>query len=340
MCLSVRSWIIFLCTIIILLDGCSAFSALDKIVPDNTKEYREAKTLPPLEIPPDLSADAIRDDVMDGGSSTATYLEYQEQARNPLMDIYGIKPDRKPRMEGEGEQQRLVVPEDQEKVWERVHNFWLENGLEIKAEDIRIGFMDAIGPSEQDNYRVRIERGETPQSTIVYLRQHTANADPRREEAILRRLAEYLGTLHAQDLARTEQQNEQQTIITTSNHISMLDGGAALQMAQDFSRAWRRVGLILDRKGFAVEDRNRSRGIYYVRYDDPFTHQKEKDSGWLSKLAFWEHTADKIEQSRYQIKLISDGAATRVVILDVEGRRDESETARRLLSLLGEQLTE
>lgn len=328
-----------MCTVIIPLGGCSAFSALDKIVPDNTKEYREAKTLPPLEIPPDLSAEAIRDDVKDDGNSTATYLEYQEQAHNPLMDIYGIKSDGKPRMEGEGEQQRLVIPENQEKVWERVHNFWLENGLKIKAEDIRIGFMDAVGPSEQDSYRVRIERGETPRSTIVYLSQHTANADPRREEAILRRLAEYLGTLHAQDLARTEQQSDQQAV-TNSSRISVLDGGAALQMAQDFSRAWHRVGLVLDRKGFAVEDKNRSRGIYYVRYDDPFTHQKEKDPGWLSKLAFWEHTADKSDQSRYQIKLISDGAATRVVILDVEGRRDESETARRLLSLLGEQLTE
>jgi outer membrane protein assembly factor BamC len=320
------------------LGGCSAFSALDKIVPDNTKEYRRAQTLPLLEIPPDLSADAIRDDVMDDGGGTATYLEYQEQARNPLMDIYGIKSDRKPRMEGEGEQQRLVVPGNQEKVWERVRNFWLENGLEIKAEDIRIGFMDAIGSSEQDSYRVRIERGETLQSTTVYLKQQVAGADPRQEETILRKLAEYLGTLHAQDLARTEQSG--QRTVTSYSRISMLDGGAALQMAQDFSRAWRRVGLVLDRKGFAVEDRNRSRGIYYVRYDDPFTQQKDEDSGWFSKLAFWESAADKSEQSRYQIKLISDGPATRVVILDVEGRRDESETARRLLSLLGEQLTE
>jgi outer membrane protein assembly factor BamC len=324
--------------VIVSLSGCSAFSALDKIVPDNTQEYRKAKALPPLEIPPDLSADAIRDNVMDDGGGTATYLEYQEQARNPLMDLYGIKSDRKPRMEGEGEQQRLVVPGNQEKVWERVRNFWLENGLEIKAEDIRIGFMDAISPSEGDSYRIRIERGEIPQSTTVYLKQNAVNADPRQEEATLRRLAEYLGTLHAQDLARAEQSG--QRTVTDSSRISMLDGGAALQMSQDFSRAWRRVGLILDRKGFAVEDRNRSRGIYYVRYDDPFTQQKEEDSGWLSKLAFWKNITDESEQSRYQIKLISDGAATRVVILDVEGRRDESETARRLLSLLGEQLTE
>lgn len=328
----------FLCVAAVVLGGCSLFSALDEIVPDNTKEYRKAQTLPPLDIPPDLSADAIRDDMRDESGGTATYLEYQEQARNPLMDIYGIEPDRKPRLEGEGEQQRLVVPGNQRQVWERVRSFWSENGFEIKVEDSRIGFMDATGSSERDDYRVRIERGEGPQSTVVYLKQHTANPDPKQEEAILRRLAEYLGALYAQDLARAEQ-NGRQTVSDPSR-ISMLDGGAAMQMAQEFSRAWRRVGLVLDRKGFSVEDRNRSRGIYYIRYDDPFTQQRKEDSGWFSKLAFWEEVTDKDEQSRYQIKLISDGAVTRIIILDAEGRRDESETAKRLLSLLGEQLIE
>lgn len=338
MCLNIWRCNVFLGVVAVALGGCSAFSVLDEVVPDNTKEYRKAETLPPLDIPPDLSADAIRDDVMDDSGGTATYLEYQEQARNPLMDIYGIEADRKPRLEGEGEQQRLVVPGNQEQVWGRVRNFWLENGLEIKAEDIRIGFMDATGPSEQDNYRVRIERGEVPQSTVVFLKQHTATPDPRQEETILRKLAEYLGALHAQDLARAEQGGQQ--TVSSPSRVSMLDGGAAMQMAQDFSRAWRRLGLVLDRKGFAVEDRNRSRGIYYIRYEDPFRQQQEEDSGWLSKLAFWDTLGDQDEQGRYQIKLISDGAVTRVIILDAEGRRDESETAKRLLSLLGEQLTE
>ncbi|WP_232420189.1 outer membrane protein assembly factor BamC [Nitrosococcus watsonii] len=308
-------------------------------MPDNTKEYRKAQILPPLDIPPDLSAEAIRTNIIEDDGGTATYLEYQEQGRNPLMDIYGVESDRKPRLEGEGEEQRLLVPEDQKKVWERVRSFWDENGLEIKAEDIRIGFMDTTGPSEQDSYRVRIERGETPRSTVIHLKQITAEPDLRQAETMLRRLAEYLGALYAQDLARAEQNSRRTT--ASPSRIHMLDGGTAMEMAEDFSRAWRQVGLVLDQKGFSVEDRNRSRGVYYIRYKDPFTQPQEADSGWFSKLAFWEDDEeDEDEQSRYQIKLISDGAATRVVILDTEGRRDESATAKRLLSLLGEQLTE
>ncbi|KFI21893.1 lipoprotein [Nitrosococcus oceani] len=322
----------------VVLGGCSIFSALDELVPDNTKEYRKAQTLPPLDIPPDLSAEAIRTNIIEDDAGTATYLEYQEQGRNPLMDLYEIESGRKPRLEGEGEEQRLLVPEDQKKVWERVRSFWAENGLEIKAEDIRIGFMDTTGSSEQDNYRVRIERGETPQSTIIHLKQNTADPNPQQAETMLRRLAEYLGALHAQDLARAEQNGQQAT--ASPSRINMLDGGTAMELAEDFSRAWRQVGLVLDQKGFSVEDRNRSRGVYYIRYKDPFAQPQETDSGWFSKLAFWDDEEDEDEQSHYQIKLISDGAATRVVILDTEGRRDESATAKRLLSLLGEQLTE
>lgn len=320
------------------LGGCSFFSSLDEVVPDNTMEYRQAETLPPLEIPPDLSAKAIQYNLAGGSGDSATYLEYQEHASNPLMEIYEIESAKKPRLEAEGAQQRLVVPESQKKAWRRISRFWLENGLKIKAENLRLGFMDVIDPSSQGGYRVRVEQGKMPQTTVIYLKQHTTDPNPRQEEAMLRQLAEYLGTLQAQDLARAQQSS--QSTVFRSSQVNMLNGGVALQMGQHFSRAWRQVGLVLDEKGFAVEDRNRSRGIYYIRYDDPFAPQQGEDSGWLSKLAFWEETGDKSKDSRYQIKLISDGPVTRVVILDAKGQRDESEAAKRLLSLLSEQLTQ
>ena len=46
------------------------------------------------------------------------------------------------------------------------------------------------------------------------------------------------------------------------------DGGtqAALALDVGFSQAWRRTGLAIDRAGFTVEDRDRSRGLFFVRY--------------------------------------------------------------------------
>src|SRR6201999_460558 len=59
------------------------------------------------------------------------------------------------------------------------------------------------------------------------------------------------------------------------------DGAGALSLNEQFDRAWRRVGLALDRVGFTVEDRDRSKGLYFVRYADPEAEMKEKDPGIL-----------------------------------------------------------
>jgi outer membrane protein assembly factor BamC len=113
------------------------------------------------------------------------------------------------------------------------------------------------------------------------------------------------------------------------------DSGAMLVVYEDFSRAWRRTGVALDRVGFAVEDRNRSDGTYYVRYSDPLAGQ-EKD-GMLSKLAFWS-SDDKAKATQYHIDLLASGASTHIIVNDAQGVRDTSATGKRILTLLEEQL--
>ncbi len=108
-------------------------------------------------------------------------------------------------------------------------------------------------------------------------------------------------------------------------------------MNEPFDRAWRRVGLALDRVGFTVEDRDRSQGIYFVRYIDP-----DVDAGWpgravRSKLAFWRDDAsDKPDQ--YRILLSEAGDNTEVKVLNKEGETETSRNAGRILTLLYEQL--
>jgi outer membrane protein assembly factor BamC len=104
---------------------------------------------------------------------------------------------------------------------------------------------------------------------------------------------------------------------------------------ETFSRAWRLVGLSLDRVGFAVEDRDRSQGIYYVRYNDP--SKEDADKGWLSSLAFW--SDDDIDKTtRYQVKVGTTTERTVVIVADEQGQRDNSPTAIRILTLLQEQI--
>jgi outer membrane protein assembly factor BamC len=106
-----------------------------------------------------------------------------------------------------------------------------------------------------------------------------------------------------------------------------------------FDRAWRRVGLALDRVGFTVEDRDRSKGLFFVRYIDPEADLKDTNKeGWLDKLKFWKPTP-KSAQPQYRIHVADAGASmSQVQVQDSKGSAEASNTGKKILGLLYEQL--
>ena len=161
-------------------------------------------------------------------------------------------------------------------------------------------------------------------------------ADPDLEAEMLRRLMVRFGVQEARaqaDLQRVSANPKAQ--ITRS-----ADGSGRLTVEDPFDRAWRRVGLALDRVGFTVEDRDRSKGLYFVRYVDPEVDSRsKKPTGLLSKLAFWRDDDDpKKRNAQYRIAVKDAAAGSEVNVLDTEGNLDRSSTANRILTLLYEQL--
>ena len=118
---------------------------------------------------------------------------------------------------------------------------------------------------------------------------------------------------------------------------SSIDGANVLVVQESFDRAWRRVGLALDRVGFTVEDRDRSKGIYFVRYVDPESDAMNKDPGLLSKLVFWKPSAPD-PQTKYRVYVKEDGAQTSVQVLTAEGGVDKTDTGKKIMGLLLDQL--
>jgi outer membrane protein assembly factor BamC len=233
---------------------------------------------------------------------------------------------------------------------------WLENRAEIRRDfvtNVLRKVADGLyATSTRDQYRVRIEPGIQLGTTDLYLTHRgmeerlvsnavgedattvwePSGSDPDKEAAMLRRLMVYLGVTEQ----RADRALATQGPATPAARVIQGAGGApALVLDEEYRSAWRTTGLALDRVGFAVEDRDRTQGVYYVRYDDP-TKGQEKE-GLMSKLAFW--SRDEVDTvSQYQVKLTSEGEQTRVEVLDKVGRRDDSATARRILKLLSEQL--
>ena len=113
-------------------------------------------------------------------------------------------------------------------------------------------------------------------------------------------------------------------------------GTYRLVVDDGFDRAWRRVGLALDRVGFTVVDRDRSKGTYFVRYADPESDGAKKEKGLLDKLMFWKTDTPNIEQ--YRITVAEANPRSLVTVQDPNGAPDKSATGEKILSLLRDQL--
>jgi len=283
------------------------------------------------------------------------------------------------RIERSGTQRWLVVHGSTEKLWPAVKEFWQELGFLVNVEIPEAGIMETdwaenrakipqdiirgtlgkvfdslYSTAERDKFRTRLEKGAESNKVEIYIshrgmyeiytnegktetRWQPRPADPELEAEMLGRLMVRLGAdeSRAKTMVAAEQRQERAKLSRAT------DGVGALLLEEPFDRAWRRVGLALDRVGFTVEDRDRSQGLYFVRYVDPDADNKKKsdDSGMLSKLMFWKgSTGEKPNQAQYRIHIKTTAESTTVQVLTREGGVDKSDTSKRILGLLYEQL--
>jgi len=274
----------------------------------------------------------------------------------------------------------LVIKGSAQQVWPRLREFFLQNGFLIKREDPRIGIIETdwaenradipqdfitrnisklfdsiYSAATRDKYRIRLEAGTEAGTTELYLTHRGAEevvdqatdtstiwkprpSDPELEVEMLRRITVFFGVEEnkARNLFASRENRVERAQLSRDG-----EGLANLRVKEGFARAWRRTGLALDRVGFTVEDRDRSRGLYYVRYIDPLKDSNaKKENGILDKLTFNIFSGDDSVQdkSTYLVSLKEQGEQTNVTVLNDKGKLEKSGTAFRILTLLHEQL--
>jgi outer membrane protein assembly factor BamC len=345
------------------LGACSVFDG-DKI------DYKSAGKAPSLQVPPDLTQ-LSRDSryVVPGSAVTASsYQTAQPQQGVPvaatnLGDV---------RIERAGNQRWLVVGRTPDKLWEPVRDFWQENGFLLAIDQANLGIMETdwaenraklpqdfirstlgkvldsvYSTGERDKFRTRLER--TPNGTEIFIshrgmvevypdnqtRERTVwqprAVDPELEAEFLRRLMVKLGATTEQ--VRTAVAAEAAARPTA--RIATVNNTPVVQMDEGFDRAWRRVGLALDRTGFTVEDRDRSQGTYFVRYVEPTADKKEP--GFFGKLFSFGSSAAPAPL-KYRITVRSQGEATTVSVLNAEGAPEASANAQRIVKVIADDL--
>jgi outer membrane protein assembly factor BamC len=354
--------------------GCS----LTDVINDQGKiEYKSAGKLPSLEVPPDLVSPRGDDrfGIPERQPRTASGFQTARTTERPAAQTSVLPTVEGARVMRDGSQRWLFVNQSPDKVWPLVREFWQESGFLIQSENPATGVMETdwaenrakipmdpirsvlgkaldtlYSTGERDKFRTRLEAADG--GTEIYISHRgmvevlTGNDkdssswqprpnDPELEAEFLRRLLVKLGA--DQERAKTLVANAQPG---ASQLVGMGADGKSLELREGFDRAWRRVGLALDRGGFTVEDRDRSQGLYFVRYIDPESGTKAK-SGFFSRL-FSSSSKTEASRQQYQVRLASSADLTTVTVAGKDGQALTSDvdktTGEKILAVLREQL--
>ncbi|MEJ7931249.1 outer membrane protein assembly factor BamC [Ramlibacter sp. AN1015] len=331
-------------------------------------DYKSAGKAPTLEVPPDLTQLA-RDSryVVPGGPVTAS--SYQLGQAAPTMPTAATAVG-DVRIERAGDQRWLVVNRPADQLWGPVREFWQENGFLLTLDQANLGIMETdwaenranipqdgirrflgkiidsvYSTAERDRFRTRLERSPTGGTEIyishrgmveVYANREQDQtvwqprpADPELETEMLRRLMVKLGVNDEQSKAIVASGSTQ-----PAARVSKAGETPVVLLDEGFERAWRRVGLTLDRTGFTVEDRDRSKGLYYVRYVEPNPDRQER--GFLGRI--FNRAEQAAPPLKYRIALRSEGNSTTVSVLDPSGTPAAPATAQRIVQVIADDL--
>ncbi|MBK1640369.1 hypothetical protein CKO12_00410 [Chromatium okenii] len=239
---------------------------------------------------------------------------------------------------------------------------WLDNRAEVRKDFVTRMMSKVIAGAystgNRDQYTVRIEEGLRPGVTDVHLihrgmteklRDNTvanvgqtiwepSGSDTAKEAEMLRRLMVFLGAAPKQAATATTAAGTAPAAASRAKLVTE-DGQQRLLIAEELRSAWRLTSTALDRAGFAVEDRDQSRGLFYVRYagKDSAERSAVTKPSLGSRLAFWRK--DEIDPvQKYQIQVTGKATETRVSVLDANGKPDQSASGRRILLLIQEEL--
>lgn len=238
---------------------------------------------------------------------------------------------------------------------------WKESHATFPQGVIRGTLDKAFGshhtPGERDKFRTRLER-RADGSTEITISQRgleeiltgpekdTATwaalpSDPGLEAEYLSRLMISLNPQQTPDQAKAMVANagSPATAAPQVAHAKVVTdkSGSHVEMDEGFDRAWRRVGLALDRAGFTVEDRDRSQGVFYVRYLDLGTgDHRDAQPGFFARVFAGKK---KKTAQRYRVLVKETGeSASQVTVANGDGTPENSSTGERILSVLTEQL--
>lgn len=347
---------IFLLIIIpVLINGCGVIPSLDQVLPDNRTKYQRSKALPDLEVPPDLTNDALNDPMAIPDEEDATTLS--EFQRRKIMREGGQLSNAEMALLNDADEKWLAVQGTTLTVWPKLREFWLAKGFELDLDDAELGvletkFNDASVDgvvTHREKFMIFSEEGGTAGNLVLFLsseRQEKisgseGSVDWIGQESSAEQEKDLIGQLNlhfygvsatsssASSSSGSKQTTRIKSTVIRAEIVNAGDDKEYLAIPDEFSRAWRNLEDAITKTGMYIDTKDKEKGIYNVLY---FPDTQEDKKGLLSKLAFWK--SDEKDGTEYHLSLTGVGDKTEVVVLNDEDKWLASQDASRILSML------
>lgn len=339
---------------ILFIYGCDNLPTLDEVITDKRTEYRKSEALPDLEVPPDLTTDALNDPMEIPHEEVTTLSEFQKRktlrsgAATPGSEINPL-----------GDEQWLTLQGSNADIWPKLTEFWKNQGYTIELDDKELGVLETGWlettnqgiSSFRDKFSV-IAESTSGNSTVLYIssqrqekiaseNEETEWVDIEKNPDFERKVVSDMNLFFygTNAPAGTSSLTADTTKVTPSSttpgksdskpKAEILDLGedkVYLSLPDEFTKAWERTEAALLSAGMQIEHDDRAKGLYFVLYNP----EGEKKS-LFSKLKFW---GDNSTGELYQISLTGVGDKTEMVVLDNKGDWLPKEDASRILTYI------
>jgi outer membrane protein assembly factor BamC len=336
--------------------SCSVLPKMDNILPDKRTEYKKSESLPDLEVPPDLTSEAINDS-MSIPNEGASLSQYQKRRTGGGAKVSQAATSS---VTAATDEQWVSVRGNTGNIWPRLRNYMTEQGYGLELDDAELGVLETAwlephvedGFSYRDKFKIFSEPGAEPGITVLFItnqRQVLAKrqdgtdswSDKEKSSSAEQQLAGDLnlffnGSREAIAIAPSsagEMQSKapgKKAMVETTG-----DGKDYLAIPEEFTRAWRHTEIALQRAGLPIASKDQDQGIYHVTYFDSSGDDKK---GWLSKLKFWGDDAP--DGVPYQVSLTGVGDKTELVILNEEGEWATNNDALQIMAIIQNHLNQ
>lgn len=324
------------------LSGCSWLFGEDGLLPDNSEDYKSAPEFSEIAIPSSIESANLEATYPIPGIEEVAYTEGTDVLRPaPLTSASEYETVRIQKL---GEERWMLSSVAPGQLWPQVRAFLNASGIGVAASDARSGLIDTqyVTLTERElptRFRFRVDSGVQRNTSELHILQQDSDGtdrdwpqqsdDSELESSMLTNIAQFVA--NSADAGSISMVADR--AMGAAGRITLVDGdaGTRIQLALPFNRAWASVGKALPESGFAVDDKNRSEGVYYVSF---IGTSEEREQGWFDWL-WGSEKEHPLAGRQYLVKLaaVADDAVV-ITLSQQDGSSADRKEQQALLTLL------